>query len=102
MFDGASWSEKGTGAHPGKRTEAAMTFDSSKSLYFLYGGSYYQSNFQDLWQCSATGVWGSLTPSGSPGYRYNHAMVYDTAAGVTVLFGGGPQVLADETWSYKA
>ena len=87
------WSNRASaGTMPDARSGAAMTFDSQRKKFILFGGRAGSGyDYEDTWEWDpATGVWTDLTGAGNhPSARSQHAMVYEKSTGKILLFGGG-------------
>lgn len=89
---------------PSPRYEAAMCYDSGRSVTVLFGGCASGAcPNNETWEWNGS-TWTQRFPSTSPSARRNveHAMVYDSARGVTVLFGGSTTGTDpdNETWEW--
>jgi hypothetical protein len=97
---------------PPGRTEAALAYDTQRSVAVLFGGtsSWMQStgweSINDTWEWDGND-WIQLHPEHSPSPRYAAGMAFDEKRGVTVLFGGvganeSYQPIVDgETWEWN-
>jgi len=102
----ATWVQKASGAvvKPSARYSPAVSFDSSRNVFVLFGGYTAAGCDAETWEYAvATSTWSLIAPFGGikPSARYNAAMVYNAALGKCVLFGGVTTTARDsETWTY--
>lgn len=77
-----------------------MSFDTSRKVTVLFGGSEYSGRLADTWEYN--GTWQQRFPATSPSARIHHAMAYDSRRQVTVLFGGlnSANTPLGDTWEY--
>ena len=89
---------------PGPLYGAAMTYDSSASVYVLYGGVNNFGNYSNqtwLWTPS-TGVWTNPNPSNNPGPMAFAGFAFASAINKNLLFGGLNSLLGlGSTWTYQ-
>ena len=96
---------------PSARTEAALAYDTKRSVAVLFGGTPHWTlsgvweSIGDTWEWNGQD-WAELQPEHSPSPRFGAGMAFDEQRGVTVLFGGMVQVSAYEknflgdTWEW--
>jgi len=128
-FDGTSWQRLNTidsdpFPEPAGRMDHSLTYDSSRGVAVLFGGSYDAGSegdscsdgttagwsgycrFSDTWEYDRT-KWKQVTPAdpeddGNPERRYQHSLTYDSVRGVVVLYGGRGEDWDrfSDTWEY--
>jgi hypothetical protein len=109
-FNGTSWTQI-TGFTPGFTCPPAlyganMVYDTSQSLFYLFGGITLAGTYSSqLWSYSSGSMtWTNITPTSGPSARAFSAFVYNASANNSVLFSG----LADrnsylqDTWILSA
>jgi hypothetical protein len=96
---------------PTGRTEAALAYDTERSVAVLFGGtsSWTQgegwNSINDTWEWNGKD-WRQIHPPHSPSPRYAASMAFDEKRGVAVLFGGmqpnvtGQNIFYDDTWEW--
>ncbi len=96
-WDGTTWSQHSVPG-PAGRWQHALTFDSSRAVVLLFGGSSLQATFADTWEWDGV-AWTQVATTGPA--RSSANMTYDGRRGRAVLFGGssGNTVLGD-TWEW--
>jgi hypothetical protein len=94
LYDGTTWRQADSTAHPPAVVHHAMAYDARRQRVVLYGGFGAESRrLTTVWEWDGTG-WHAM-PTAVPGpVVSHHRMAYDAARGVTLLFGG------TETWSW--
>jgi hypothetical protein len=96
-WNGLAWTPSCTdaacaSAHPARRFNHAMAFDTARGVTVLFGGQGASAPLHDTWEWNGR-AWrdvcaDSPCASAVPDERFGHAMVYDGARGRVVLFGG--------------
>src|SRR5215213_4557437 len=106
-----AWKPIQTAHLPAGRTEAALAYDTKRSVAVLFGGtsSWTQAggwkSINDTWEWDGND-WSQIHPQHSPSSRYSASMAFDEKHGVTVLFGGmqpdasGQNTFYDDTWEW--
>ena len=107
----ATWQKVGGDTLPAGRYLQAVTFDETRAVAVMFGGSTYNyssgmsSPNQEMWEWSpATGAWTNrtLTTGTQPDARSGSAMVFDSKRNKIVLFGGraGSGFNYADTWEW--
>jgi len=94
-WDGTSWVEIQSDAHPVARQLPAIAYDPVRKSLILFGGVIGNSGSStfgllgDTWEWdSSTRKWTELHPKSSPEPRCGHGMVTDSGRGKVLLIGG--------------
>jgi hypothetical protein len=92
------------GTKPEIRCKHGMTYDSSRHVTVLFGGTGV-GMYDDTWEWNGI-TWTKVNNGGgggvtNPSPRLQHAMTYDSFRNVTVLFGGDDGADDDETWEWN-
>ncbi len=78
-----------------------MAWDPSKARLLVFGGLGPGRQFMnDTWSFTTDG-WTRIETDSAPGARYGSAMVYEAAQDRMVLFGGGGDEGAPDTWIFQ-
>ncbi len=105
VWDGHDWTERrrsGFGAWPPARSNAGLTFDTTRGRLVLHGGYGPGGLLFDTWERTGT-TWTEITPSGgSPPPGQNASLGHDPVRGVTLLFGTLGQERSNQTWELTA
>jgi len=101
-WDGQAW--RGfSGAGPGGREGAGMTYDAARKMTLLVGGANTQGVRSDTWGWDGA-TWRQLASTG-PSARFPGFVAYDTARSSVVLYGGhvvdGPVPAVGDTWLWN-
>lgn len=106
-----AWTPIESARVPAGRTEAALAYDTQRSVAVLFGGTSSWSPTQgwnsinDTWEWNGKD-WNQVRPQHSPSPRYAAGMAFDEKHGITVLFGGmqpdptGQNIFYDDTWEW--
>jgi hypothetical protein len=102
--DDFTWTTLGTDAPP-PRENSALIWDSTNSVFWMYGGYCYSNIFRsDLWKYNpATSQWTKLSPTGGPpNARYCFSMICDPVNNSLLVFGGlnASSANLNELWKY--
>ena len=83
---------------PSARSDAALTWDSTRNVALLFGGT----GNDETWTFDANGNWSQASPSTVPPARRVAALAFDAARGVAVLFGGSSSTTTfNDTWEWN-
>ena len=117
-WTGSSWAKitfgdpNGDGS-PGARASHAMTYDTDRNVFVLYGGDDPNSpqHMNDTWEMSRYAVywpiymiiheWTLKSPAFVPGPRRDQTMVYDTKRDVTVMSFGRSLTLSPTSYEWN-
>ncbi len=106
-WNGTSWTQRTTAHTPPARFRAAASFDASRGVMVVYGGSLQPAAgspvvYNDLWEYDGVD-WTQRTIAGpTPGTRFGAAMTFDTVRNISVLWGGlTDSQQFNDTWEYN-
>ena len=98
------WSRLATQNYPVVYRDAAMTFDTKRGRYVLFGGSDGTNKYNDTWEYFAQNWLKRTDALGMPSLpapRISAGLAFDGERGVTVLFGGTTGAgTVDDTWTF--
>ncbi len=96
------WIEPALNVPPEARCCASAVYDSALHATVLFGGSTYNTIFNDTWVFSKTSGWKQLAPRVSPPPLTGAFMAYDAITKTVILFGGNMNgTSSDETWTFN-
>ena len=102
-FDGTTWTQVVTAAHPYALYRQAMCYDLLRSRVVCYGGvggGTFGFPSNETWEYDGVN-WTNMTTSPNPGALDRPAMCYHAGLGKAVLFGGAfGSTIYDTTWLY--
>ena len=106
-FDGSTWTQRNLQTSPPARRQAAITYDLSRAVTVLFGGTSSPATstaitvLADTWQYDGQ-TWSHVQVATAPSGRANAAATYDMASARVVLFGGnaGQNQYLGDTWSF--
>jgi hypothetical protein len=89
-FDGVNWAVQTPSNAPLPRYQSGMTYDSSRSVAVVFGGTRRDGNpSNDTWEWSSANLtWTQISTTSQPSNRELQMMSFDGFRGYTVFFGG--------------
>jgi hypothetical protein len=103
--DGYAWTQQFPATSPSARSGHCMAYDSTNSLYVLFGGMNEYNFLPETWTYSG-GTWSKVAVANGvgPTGRIGAQMAFDTANGLTIMYGGieaGSNYPSNTTWSFN-
>lgn len=98
-FDGATWSNRGSG-YAAPRAQTALACEPSLGVVMFGGATATGACYGDTLFWNGVGWYPSIG-SGAPAARMGHDMVADTANGRIVMFGGYNGTTLADTWQLR-
>ena len=98
-WDGTTWTQLAPAVRPPGRVAHAMTYDTTRGIVVMSGGSNGSSVYQDTWEWNGSN-WSVPSGPTQPSARTISVMAYDSVRGRSVLFSGWPMPSDSGTWEW--
>src|SRR5262245_40308170 len=87
LWNGSTWTQPTSPAHPSPRQNAAMAFDANRGVVVLFGGVTNGTALGDTWEWNGS-AWQLRTLANAPAARHGARLAFDPVNGSLLLHGG--------------
>ena len=99
-YDGVDWTQVVTAHNPGPRFDVTTTYDSSRRVVVLHGGTNAGTNLNDTWEYDGDD-WTQVLTNGAPPIRWYPELVFDPVGKRCLLIGGRLVGVPHETQTWE-
>jgi hypothetical protein len=105
MAAGGTWTQLSPATSPSVRSGACMAYDSTNSLWVMFGGKNEYTDLVETWTFDGT-TWSqvAVTNGKGPAGRTGAQMAFDPVSATTIMYGGisaSVNYPSNETWSFN-